>query len=275
VFQPAEEGGAGGRKMCESGVLNGTVLGKPVERIFGLHGSPQLEVGQLGTRKGALMASADSFEMMIRGKGGHAAMPHYGIDPIVATSHIIVALQTVVSRNVGPLDSAAVTIGEFHAGTASNIIPDEVHIVGTLRTLNKTTRELGMHRIEKIAKDVAEAFGAHMSLKWLDGYPVTWNDPIATDDFRQAIAPSFGNMLLAQEVDPVMGAEDFSFYGEQVPACFYWLGLIPEGGTKYANLHAPEFDFNDDALAVGMNAMCTLALASYANLGEKKKEAVR
>ncbi|HEY3782141.1 MAG TPA: amidohydrolase [Fimbriimonadaceae bacterium] len=275
VFQPAEEGGAGGRKMCEAGVLNGTVLGKPVERIFGLHGFPMLEVGQVATRKGALLASADQFTMTIRGKGGHAAMPHFGIDPIVAASQIVLAFQTIVSRNVNPLDSAVVTIGEFHAGTASNIIPDEAHLVGTLRTLNRTTRELGMHRIEKIAKDISEAFGAHMSIEWRDGYPVTWNDPVATDDFRQAIAPAFGNKLVAHEVDPVMGGEDFSFYGEHVPACFYWLGLVPEGGSRYANLHAPEFDFNDDALAVGINAMCTLALASYANLGSKAGRELR
>jgi amidohydrolase len=274
LFQPAEEGGAGGKRMCDDGVLEGSVLGKPVERIFGLHGYPLLEVGQIATRKGALLASADGFEIRVHGKGGHAAMPHFGIDPIVVASHIIVTLQTIASRNVSPLDSIVVTIGKVDAGTASNIIPDNAHIVGTLRTLNKTTRELGMRRIAEITTAVANALGAQAAVEWTYGYPVTWNDPIATEDFRTAVAPAFGEGLVAQEVDPVMGAEDFSFYGERVPACFYWLGLLPKGQDKYPNLHAPEFDFNDNSIPVGMTAMCALALAKYEHLGSGKKEMV-
>ena len=272
LFQPAEEGGAGGKKMCEEGVLNGTVLGKPVDRIFGLHGYPMFHVGQIGTRKGALLASADGFEITIRGKGGHAAMPHFGIDPIVVASHIVVALQTIASRNVSPLDSIVVTIGKIDAGTAHNIIPDEARFIGTLRALHKSTRELGHTRITQIATEIAKAFGAEVQMEWLHGYPVTWNDAEATDDFRKAVAPAFGEALVPHEVDPVMGAEDFSFYGERVPACFYWLGLLPDGIDRYPNLHSPEFDFNDDALPVGIKAMCSLALASYAHLGAKKAE---
>ena len=266
VFQPAEEGGAGGRKMCEEGVLNGAVLGKPVDRIFGLHGFPLLGVGQIATRKGALLASADGFEITIRGKGGHAAMPHFGIDPIVVASHIVVALQTIASRNVSPLDSIVVTVGRIDAGTAHNIIPDEAHLIGTLRALHKGTRELGEKRITQIATDIAHALGAEAHIEWLHGYPVTWNDAEATDDFRRAVEPAFGEALVAEEVEPVMGAEDFSFYGERVPACFYWLGLLSKGMDRYPNLHAPDFDFNDAALPVGIKAMCSLALADYAHL---------
>ncbi|MHB8636926.1 MAG: M20 metallopeptidase family protein [Fimbriimonadaceae bacterium] len=272
LFQPAEEGGAGGEKMCEDGVLNGSVLGKPVDRIFGLHGNSQLPVGRLGTRQGALLASADGFEMTVRGKGGHAAMPHFGIDPIVVASHIIVALQTIASRNVSPLDSIVVTVGQLKAGTAHNIIPDEASVIGTLRALQESTRELGLKRVAQIATDVAHAFDAEVRIEWLHGYPVTWNDAAATDDFRAAVRPAFGENLLAHEVEPVMGAEDFSFYGQRVPACFYWLGLLPEGMGRYPNLHAPEFDFNDAALPIGIKAMCALALADYSHLATKRGE---
>ena len=261
VFQPAEEGGGGGRKMCEDGVLNGKLLGKPVQRIYGLHGYPLLQVGELGTRTGALLASADCFEITITGKGGHAAMPHFGIDPIVVASHIVVALQTIASRNVSPLDSIVVTIGKVEAGTTNNVIPNEAKLIGTLRTLTAATRELGEEKIKRIAKDVAQAFGATAKTEWLYGYPVTWNDADATADFRKAIEPVFGNKLQREDVEPVMGAEDFSFYGEHVPACFYWLGLLNPDQERYPNLHAPEFDFNDAAIPVGIRAMCTLALS--------------
>src|SRR5579862_6222282 len=176
IFQPAEEGGAGGERMCQDGVLDGSVLGKPVDRIFGLHGNPHFAVGQIATRTGALLASADGFEITIRGKGGHAAMPHFGIDPIVVASHIVVALQTIASRNVSPLDSIVVTIGKLEAGTAHNIIPDEARVIGTLRALQATTRELGQKRITQIAIDIAHAFGAQTEIEWLHGYPVTLND---------------------------------------------------------------------------------------------------
>ena len=274
LFQPAEEGGAGGERMCLDGVLDGSVLGKPVDRIFGLHGNPMFHVGQLATRKGALLASADGFEITIRGKGGHAAMPHFGIDPIVVASHVVVALQTIASRNVSPLDSIVVTIGQIKAGTAHNIIPDEALVIGTLRALHKSTRELGQKRITEIATDIAHAFGAEVRIDWLHSYPVTWNDAEATEDFRTAVSPAFGENLVAHEIEPVMGAEDFSFYGERVPACFYWLGLLPEGMDRYPNLHAPEFDFNDAALPVGIKAMCTLALADFKHVGAAKQGAL-
>jgi len=260
LFQPAEEGGGGGKRMCEDGVLAGKVLGNSVDRIFGLHGYPALNVGTLATRTGALLASADGFEITVRGKGGHAAMPHTGIDPIVVSGHILVALQTIASRGISPLDSIVVTIGKIEAGTANNVIPDTAKLVGTLRSLRSDTREFGEKRIREIATNVAAAFGATAEVEWLYGYPVTHNDGVATAEFRAAAGTAFGPSLLPDDVEPVMGAEDFSFYGQHVPACFYWLGLLPQDQTSYPNLHAPEFDFNDDALPVGIRAMCTLAL---------------
>ena len=276
VFQPAEEGGGGGRKMCEDGVLDGSILGRAAERIYGLHGFPFLQVGEIATRTGALLASADGFEIHIKGKGGHAALPHVGIDPIVVASHIVVALQSIASRNISPLDSIVVTIGKVEAGTANNVIPDTATLIGTLRALTAHTREVGEERIRRIANDVAQAFGASATVEWLYGYPVTWNDPDATQDLRKVLEPVFGHNLIANDVEPVMGAEDFSFYGERIPACFYWLGLLNPGQQTYPNLHAPEFDFNDASIPVGIKAMCSLALSSkWASERQKPLESLR
>lgn len=274
LFQPAEEGGGGGRRMCEEGVLTGKVLGSPVDRIFGLHGFPLLHVGELATRAGSLLASADMFDITIRGRGGHAAMPHFGIDPIVVASHLVVALQTIASRNVSPLDSIVVTVGKIEAGTIHNVIPDTCTLIGTLRTLRAETRAFGERRIREIASEIAKAFGATAMVDWSYGYPVTHNDPVATADFRAAVGPVFGDGLIAEEVEPVMGAEDFSFYGEHVPACFYWLGLLNEGQERYPNLHAPEFDFNDKAIPAGVRAMCSLGLAQHASIAPKARAMV-
>jgi len=257
VFQPAEEGGAGGKKMCEDGVLNGSVLGKPADRIFGLHGYPGLHVGQVATKDGPMMAAADMLHMTVRGKGGHAAMPHTGVDPIVVACHIVTAAQTIASRGVDPLDSVVVTFAQFHAGTAHNIIPGTVEIHGTVRTLREETRKFAERRLGEIAHGVAAAFGAEVEYVYEHGYPVTVNDVAMAAMFRQHVGED-----VQPDCVPVMGGEDFSFYGHHVPACFYWLGLKAPGQEGYPNLHAPEFDFNDDAIAVGVRAMCRLAMAS-------------
>ncbi len=263
LFQPAEEGGAGGKAMCEDGALDGSVLGKKADIIFGLHGYTGLPVGKVGTRTGAMLASADEFTIKIQGKGGHAAMPHTGVDPIVVASHIVVALQTIASRGVNPLDSIVVTIGKFHGGTAHNVIPDTVDLHGTLRTLLADTRAFGEKRVREIATSVAHALGAKAEVEFLGGYPVTCNDSEATDKFRRIARDTFENGLVL-DVAPVMGAEDFSFYGDHAPACFYWLGIVPHGQNSYPNLHSPEFDFNDEALEVGIRAMTALALSTDA-----------
>jgi amidohydrolase len=261
LFQPAEEGGAGGKKMCEDGVLSGKVIGKPADIIFGLHGFPNLEVGQVTTRTGPLLASTNEFEITVEGKGGHAAAPHTGIDPIVVSSHIVAALQSIASRNVDPIDSVVVTIGQLHAGTAYNVIPSQAVLKGTLRTLKPDTREFGKRRIKEIAEQIAAAFGAVAKVDIHEGYPVTMNEACATDRFRGVARQVFGDGL-CEDCLPIMGGEDFSFYGAHCPACFYFVGVKPKGVERYPNLHASNFDFNDDALPVGMKAMLSLALSS-------------
>lgn len=254
IFQPAEEGGAGGKKMCEDGVLEGRVLGRPADRIFGLHGYPGLHVGEVSSRPGVMMASADTIRITVHGKGGHAAMPHTGIDPIVVASHIITAAQAIAARNTDPLDSLVITFAQFNAGTAHNIIPEHAEIVGTVRTLRPETREMAEKRLQEMVQGIASAHGTTAVLHYDHGYPAVYND----FDLVNVFDSSVGERVIAPP-PPVMGGEDFSFYGQHVPACFYWLGLMPDRECSYPNLHAPEFDFNDAALPVGVRAMCRLA----------------
>jgi amidohydrolase len=261
LFQPAEEGGAGGRRMCEDGVLQGKVLGKKADIVFGLHGWTPLGVGKVATKPGPLMAAADRFDIRIRGKGAHAAYPHFGNDPVVAASHIVTALQTIASRNVGPLDSIVVTVAQIQAGSTHNVIPEEALLCGTLRTLKPETREFGERRIREISAKIAEALGVEAEMNWLPGYPVTYNEADATRRFFDVARAALGEGHVETIEVPTMGAEDFSYYGREAPACFFFLGLLNEGQEKYPNLHSPEFDFNDKAIPVGIRMMRELALA--------------
>jgi len=261
VFQPAEEGGAGGKRMCDDGVLDGRVLGGSVRQIYGLHGFPNGTVGQVSTRVGPLLASAAQLLIKVHTVGCHAAQPHKGIDPVVVASHIVLALQTVASRGVDPLDSVVVTIGKMEIGLAHNVISDLAVLHGTLRTLVDETGRTAKAMIERIVTKTAEAFGATAEVIWeAVPYPVTRNDAGATARFREIASNHLGPDKVLEEPNPSMGGEDFSFYGQHVPACFYFLGLRPEGQENYPNLHAPTFNFNDDAIPVGVELMCELAL---------------
>lgn len=259
VFQPAEEGGAGGRAMCEDGVLAGTVLGKPANMIYGLHCDPMTQLGEVATKVGPMMAAADTFEIEVYGRGGHAAMPHFTVDPIVIASHIVSGLQTIASRNVSPIDTIVVTVAEIHAGTAHNIIPEAAHLKGTLRTLNPAVREIAIAKIEMIATQIAAAFGGSAKFIFTPGYPVTSNHEDAVARWRKLVGAELGAKVQAEDIQPTMGAEDFSFYGHHVPACFFWLGVAPSSDS-YPSVHNPRFDFTDAAIENGVRAMCALAL---------------
>jgi len=260
LFQPAEEGGAGGQRMCQEGALNGTILGNPADVIYGLHGNPWQPLGHVSTRVGPIMASATELYIQVTGKGSHAAYPHLGIDPIVVASQIVLALQTVASRSVNPLDSVVVTVGHVEAGVAHNVIPDTANLYGTLRTLNDETFEFAVRRIREIVEHTAVAFGAKASVEFKGSYPVTFNHTAPTERFREIARDLLGGEKVLDEPVPSMGAEDFSFYGREIPACFYFLGLRAPEQTSYPNLHAPQFDFNDAAIPTGVEMMCELAL---------------
>lgn len=261
IFQPAEEGGGGGKRMCAEGALNGTLLGRSADVIFGLHGDPRHHSGDVSTRVGTLMASASEFSIRVVGKGTHAAMPHLGIDPILISAHIVTAMQSIVARNVDPMDSVVVTVGVITAGVAHNVIPEYATMRGTLRTLSGAMKTYAMAQVEQIAKGVALSFGGTATVEWHMDYPPTVNHEAPTEYFRRLAQNVLGKEHVHNESTPTMGAEDFSFYGHHIPACFFWLGLMPADEQTYANLHAPTFDFNDDSIPVGVQIFCELALA--------------
>ncbi len=211
-----------------------------------------------------MLASADQFRLTLRGKGGHAAMPHTTIDPIVAGSHLVTALQSIVSRNLSPFESGVVTIGQFSAGHACNIIPETAELLGTVRALNAASRSLLLTRVEQLIEGISSTLGVQADLRWDTGYPVTDNAAEAVEFFKRSARQSLGTGLVEADCAPVMGGEDFSFYGQHAPACFFWLGLLADGPTEYPNLHHPKFDFNDQAIPVGVKAMVSVALQPVA-----------
>lgn len=263
VFQPAEEHGGGAGVMCEQGALKGDRgggVGAQVGRIFGLHGWPQIELGTVATRPGPLLASTDEFDVRIVGRGGHAAYPHLCRDPIVAGAAAVTALQTLVSRSVAPYESAVCTVAQFNAGSASNIIPDSARLIGTVRTLTAEVRRTAKERFYSIVEAAAAAHGCGAEIQWHDGYPVTRNDDAETERFLAVARDALGPSRVRHVEHPTMGGEDFSYYGQHVPACFFFLGLKPPGAERYPALHQPDFDFNDDAIGLGVEMMCRVAL---------------
>lgn len=256
LFQPAEEGGAGAKRLVEEGALEG------VDVVYGLHGWPTVPLGQVSTRVGPMMASATQFEIVVRGAGGHAAYPNLGIDPIVVAAQLILALQTLTSRVVDPFEPVVVTVGEVRAGHAHNVIPDEATLHGTMRTLSDVVQADLMKRIDQMAQHVCAAHGASVRVRWAtDPYPVTWNHPEAVETLRRVATQCIGDAQVIEETYPSMAGEDFSFYGKQVPACFFFLGLNPDPQGSYPKLHTPCFDFNDNALPIGAQIMAGLGVS--------------
>lgn len=254
LFQPAEEMGYGGREMCEAGVLDDP----EVSAVFALHCVPILPIGQIGIVSGAVMASSDIFRIRVVGLGSHAAIPHMGVDPIMVASQIVIAFQSIVSRSTDPLQSVVVTVGQFHAGTSSNIIPQTAEIEGTVRTLSQEVRENTLLRIEEIAKGVAEGLGAQAELEIIEGYPVLVNDQQATKLVVETATRALGAKAVYHPCPPVMAAEDFSYYAQRVPAAFWFLGICPPGVSDYPVNHNPAFDFVDEAIPTGVRMHCEL-----------------
>lgn len=260
VFQPAEEGGAGGQKMVQEGCLDGRIIGPPIANMFGLHGWPRLPQGVVGTRVGPLLAASDRFDIFIKGVGSHAAFPHVSKDPVVAAAAIVSALQTIPSRNVDPLGSVVVSVTMLNCGSAYNVIPSRAQVSGTVRSLTPEVQQLTQRRIEEIASGIARGYGCEARFEYRFGYPVTRNDAGAVEIFNKVASQTLGEQRVVDLPNPVMGGEDFAFYCEKVPSCFFVLGLIPPGKKSVPDLHQPDFDFNDDAIATGVEMFCRLAL---------------
>jgi len=255
IFQPAEEGGGGAKAMLEDGLMERF----GIQEVFGMHNMPLLPVGAFALRKGPLMAAADSFKIRIEGKGGHAASPHTCIDPLLAGANIVTALQSIVSRNVDPLESCVVSVTRFDAGTAFNIIPQTAELWGTVRTLTNAARDLAERRMREVIAGVSAAHGVTTTFEYDRGYPPTLNHADQTD-FAVSIARKVAaDAQVFPNVPPVMGAEDFSYMLEARPGAFIFIG---NGDT--AGLHHPAYDFNDAALPFGMSYWAELVETSMA-----------
>ena len=244
IFQPAEEGGAGGKAMLDDGLMERFAI----EEVYGIHNLPGLAIGEFAIRSGALMASTDDFEIEIKGDGGHAAQPHKVIDPILAGASLVQALQTIVSRAVDPLEAAVVSVTQFHAGTTTNVIPPTARIAGTVRALRSEIRDLLERRLRAISNGIAEAQGAEILIDFQRKYPVTVNHDDQTSFAISAAANVAGDSKVDRDTPPVMGAEDFSFMLAARPGAFIFLG-----NGDSAGLHSPEYDFNDEAIPFGVS----------------------
>ncbi len=259
VFQPAEEGGAGGAAMVRDGCLDGSVIGEPITHIYGLHGWTSLALGQVASRSGPILASADGFEATITGRGGHAAMPHLCVDPIAAAAAVIQSAQHIVSRHIDPIQGGVVSITRIEGGTTHNIIPESVFLQGTTRFLEGEAGIRIHDGFDRMVHQIAEAHGCQAQIHWHDGYPVTVNHPDAFQRWQHIARETLGGERV-EDMAPVMGGEDFSFYGQVIPACFFALGLLPDGQREMPCLHHPCFDFNDAAIPTGIEVFTAIAM---------------
>jgi amidohydrolase len=259
VFQPAEEGGAGALAMLQTGVLDA----EPVEAFFAGHMHPELPTGHIGIASGVSNAASDSLAIRLKGKGGHGAQPHLCVDPIVAGAALVTQLQSIVSRSLCPIDSAVLTIGQFHAGTASNIIPETATLNGTLRTLRSEVRELMLERLRQMLKGLEAAYGVTADLEVAKGYPVLENDSKVADYVQQVASQYLGPDRVHLEL-PRMGAEDFAYFLQRFPGALIRLGCHdPEAGFQYG-LHSPHFDIDERVLGVGVGLFSRLIMERFA-----------
>ncbi len=242
IFQPAEEGGAGGKAMVDDKLMERFAI----QEVYGLHNLPGLDVGQFAICEGPIMASTDEFTITLKGKGAHAAMPHLGIDPIVAGSQLVSMLQTIVSRGTDPLEGLVVSVTQFHAGNTYNVIPETASINGTIRSLNNDTRAFAEKRLRAITQSICEASGCSYELDFRSGYPVTVNHETATQKAADIARLVAGDQNVNASVKPMMGGEDFAYMLEARPGAYIFMG---NGDT--AGLHHPAYDFNDEAIPHG------------------------
>ncbi len=246
IFQPAEESEGGAAVMIEDGLFEKF----PVDAVYGLHNWPGIPVGEMAVMPGPVMAGTCAFEITVRGHGCHAAMPHQGVDTIVAASQLVQALQTVVARNLHPCDAAVVSVTQFHSGSAWNIIPEEAVLRGTIRSFKPGVQESVERAIERLCSGVAAAYGAQIGVVFDHRYPATVNSAAETEICRRAAATTLGDERVRKDEMPSMGAEDFAYMLREKPGCYVWLGNGP--GTGGCTLHNPHYDFNDEIIALGV-----------------------
>lgn len=256
LFQPGEEKNPGGASFM---IRDGALENPRPASILGQHVFPFLPVGKIGFREGMYMASADEIYLKVIGKGGHGAAPELAIDPVLIASHIIIALQQVISRNASPKQPTVLTFGRIIGEGATNIIPEEVNIAGTFRAMNEEWREAGLKRITKMAESIAEGMGGRCEVEISRGYPYLQNNPEVTRRIRRAAADYVGEENVV-DIDISLGAEDFSYYSQIVPASFYRLGTNNKERGITSNLHTPTFNIDEDALKLSSGLMAWMAV---------------
>jgi amidohydrolase len=256
IFQPAEEGGGGGNEMVKEGLMERF----GIERVFGMHNLPGLPVGHFAIRPGPIMASTAEFTITVEGRGGHAAMPHKTVDPVVIAAHIVLGLQTIAARSADPLESVVVSVTKIHGGDAHNIIPDRVELAGTIRTLKKDLATLAAERLRDICLGTAQAHGANVVVDYDPNYPVTVNHPGETEFAIRAAGDVAGLANVTTDAPPMMAGEDFSYMLEARPGAFIFIG-----NGDSANLHNTAYDFNDEAIPHGVSYWVRVAETALAS----------
>jgi len=255
IFQPGEEKlPGGGGMLCETGYLQE----KGVDVIYGLHTSPDLAPGKIATRKGPLMARPDEFKIEIIGQGGHAASPHETVDPIVMASQVVNQLQTIVSRNINPTEHAVVTVGKISGGSAHNIIPEKVEMLGTVRTFAEETAKKIAGRIEQIVRGVTESSGGNYTFSFDSGYPAVTNTDWATDLLIDSASTLLGKENVVVMDDPLMAGEDFAFYQQEFPGVFFFLGSGSEETASTYSWHHPKYNVDEDCFTTGAALMASM-----------------
>lgn len=244
IFQPAEEGGGGGKAMVDDGLMERF----GVKEVYGMHNLPGLPVGEFGMRPGPIMASADKFEIVIEGKGAHAAMPHMAVDTVVIASQLVLALQSIVARNVDPLESAVLSVTTIHGGDAFNVLPQTVTMRGTVRTFNPDIQDLVIERMRQVINATGAMYGASINLNYERGYPVTRNHDAQTEFAANVASEVAGSERVNRAIAPMMGAEDFSYMLNERPGSFVFIG-----NGNSAGLHHPAYDFNDAIIPHGVS----------------------
>jgi len=249
IFQPGEEGFAGGQKMIQDGMFDDF----KIDEVYALHNWPELPIGSIGVNSGAMMAAVDEFDIIVKGKGGHAAIPQLAIDPIVIASQIVLAVQTIISRSTDPVDKALISITKINGGTAYNVIDDSVKLGGTIRTFKSETRSFFEKKINEIASGIAKANGADAEVEFhlTNKYPPTINSKKESEFAANVAKKIFGEPNVNTEIDPSMGGEDFSYLLEKKPGSYLYIGQGDE--NHKAHLHTTKYDFNDNLLPIGVN----------------------
>ena len=252
IFQPAEENVGGGEMMVKEGLFERF----PMQAVYALHNWPGLPVGEVAVSQGPMMASQDNFYITLTGKGCHAAMPELGADPVVAGAQLILSLQSLISRRLSPLEQTVISQTQLQAGEAINVIPETLHMSGTLRCLSRATRETCWRLIEEYVNAVPQPYGVKGEVRWEFGYPVTQNHPAQAVILRDAAENTPGITQVHFNNAPSMAAEDFAYLLEACPGAYFWLGA--DGATPSASLHSPRYDFNDDIIPLGISVLTTL-----------------